>query len=390
VSTNVPGKGSTSLTIKGTIWQPVQVTPKSVAFGRITADKAGAGLVKKMTIVNNVDGVMTLTDVASTNPIFKPEIRPIEAGKKYELIVTLQPPLKSGNNTGKITMKTGLAETASLEIPAYAYVSLPVDVTPAQLTLPSGRTANLQRQFYVRSNTNKPVVLSDLKASNPELKLVLADIRKQLTYRLTVDIPASYKPSAGGDTISFKTDDPAVPSIVIPITEQTARQRVPRPHDLTAKRRGTESVVPANTAPPAKDASAIGATKAKEAGKASTATKLKTRAVAPKAGPQTRRPTGAQITAKKVTNEDTNTKKSKDGAVSATKTKLGKDAVANTDRVKKPNAPESDAERLLARLCVPKHLRGRRFHEDRRPRSYSRMAASRAVLGPGLSPRYEC
>jgi len=339
VSTNVPSTATTSVTIKGTIWQPVQVTPKSVAFGRITADKAESGLVKKMTIVNNVDGVMTLTDVASTNPIFKPEIRPIEAGKKYELIVTLQPPLKSGNNTGKITMKTGLGEKVTLEIPAYAYVSLPVDVTPAKLTLPSNRTADLQRQFYVRSNTNKPVVLSDLKASNPELKLALANIRQQLTYRLTVDIPASYKPSAGGDTISFKTDNPAVPSIVIPITERAPGRSVPRPRSLTAKHRGPGSVAPAKNTPPAKGASAIGATNASKVRKAKTAPKAKARgAAAPKAGPQAKRAAGAQITAKSVTNENRKTKKPKGGEVSAIKTQLTKDAVANTDKGKKANA----------------------------------------------------
>ncbi len=340
VSTNVPGKGTTSLTIKGTIWQPVQVTPKSVAFGRITIDKAESGLVKKMTIVNNIDGVMTLTDVASTNPIFKPEIREIQAGKKYELIVTLQPPLRSGNNTGKITMKTGLGEKASLDIPAYAYVSAPVDVTPAKLTLPTNRTADLKRQFYVRSNTSKPVVLSDLQASNPELKLAIADIRKKLTYRLTVDIPASYKPSVGGDTITFKTDNPAVPSIVIPITERTARKPVPRPRNLTAKRRSPGAALPMKQAPAAKQPT-VGASKAapgaKKAPKANTA--------APKDGQRARRPVGAPPIPKTVTNEklktDESTSRKRPAVVKPKGKKLG---VVHPGKAEKLNVEKPDAE----------------------------------------------
>lgn len=342
MSTNVPGGETTTLTIKGTIWQPVQVTPASVAFGRITADQADKGLVKKMTIVNNIDGAMTLTDVASTNPIFKAEVTVLEAGKKYELVVTLQPPLTSGNNTGKITMNTGLAETASLEIPAYAYVSSPVDVTPAALTLPENRTADLQRQFYVRSNTNQPVVLTDLQASNPELKLALADIRGQLTYRLTVNIPASYKPSASGDTISFKTSNPAVPSIVIPITGRAAGQAVPLPQKLDATRRNIGASVPATIGssanPPA--AASAGQVEAPAPSGTTPSDKAPTKAkTLPKVGSESKaEPSGP----KAVKNEQAGSKQSMIQKSSASKAITTK--ITRHDVTKRADAEKKDAE----------------------------------------------
>jgi len=220
VTTNATmNKTSIVLHIKGEVWQPVQVTPRSAAFGRVTSDKAKVGLARKLTIVNNVEGEMKLSGIEVSNPVFKAEVTPIEPGKKYELTVTVVSPLKTGNNSGKIKLTTGIAGTPTLHIPVYAYVTSPVDVTPTKLSLPVTRLQNLTRQFYIRSNVNQPLEITDLKSSSPDLKLKLTDVRKSLTYRLTVDVPATYKPPASGrDTISFKTNNSAVPSITIPIT----------------------------------------------------------------------------------------------------------------------------------------------------------------------------
>ena len=239
VSTNLQqsGKATITLKIKGQVWQPVQVTPRSAAFGRITIDKVEEGPVRKLTIVSNVEGELNLTDIKSTNPAFLAEVTTIEPGKKYELAVSVVAPLRPGNNSGKINIATGIAETPKLIIPVYAYITSPVDVTPAKLALPAVRSQDLTRHFYIRSNNNKPLKISELKSSNPDLKMELTDIRNALTYRLTVDVPASYEPAGGGDTISFKTDNSAVPLVSIPITVRrpiAKRPKIPRPPNRNA------------------------------------------------------------------------------------------------------------------------------------------------------------
>lgn len=189
-----------------------------------------------MTIVNNVEGELNLSNVTSSSPNFKAEIAPLESGKKYELTVSLIPPVKSGNNSGKISMDTGLTDVPKLEVTAYAFVTAPVDVTPANLALPRSRTTDLQRQFYIRSNINQPIKISELKSTSPALQLTLKDIKQGQTYRLSVDIPITYKPPPGGDKITFKTDNPSVPLITIPITDRSnnkastlARRTKPKP-----------------------------------------------------------------------------------------------------------------------------------------------------------------
>lgn len=225
----MPGANSTlRLTIKGEVWQPVQVTPRSAAFGRITAASAEAGQQRKLTIVNNVGGELKLTDVQSSNPQFAAEIKPIEDGKQYELTVTLVPPLAQGNNTGKITMKTGLDEPAVFEVPAYVFVTLPVDVSPTQLVIMPNQTAELKRQFYIRSNDGKGFEIQNLRSTNPALALELQDVQgNQQTYRLSVTVPAKFVPAETGDKITLETSHPAVPKLEIPVTA-TAASRVQR------------------------------------------------------------------------------------------------------------------------------------------------------------------
>lgn len=226
VNTNIAGSDSTlRLTIKGEVWQPVQVTPPSAAFGRITADKANSDMERKLTIVNNIDGDLKLTNIQVTNPHFKAEVRPLEAGKKFELIVSMVPPLQPGNNTGKVTIDTGLDNPDKLEIPVYAFLTDPVDVTPTQLTLIPGRSAPMKRQFYIRCHDNQTFEVKNLKCTSEALKLELTDMRgTKQTYQLIVDIPVDYAPPEGGDQITMDTTHPAKPSITIPITQRVARK----------------------------------------------------------------------------------------------------------------------------------------------------------------------
>ncbi len=221
VRTNVTGEGSTiTLRMKGEVWQPVQVVPQTASFGRITSEQAGQHMTRKLTIVNNLEGQMKLENLVSSNPAFKAELTPIEEGKKYEMTVSLMPPLQTGSNNGKITMSTGLEETPQVEVTAFAVISAAVDVTPTELAIQAERTADMTRQLYVRSNDGKPVKISDLTSSNPDLKLSVQDLKAGTTYRIAVDIPTGYKPSAQGDMITFKTDNPQVPSISVPVREQ--------------------------------------------------------------------------------------------------------------------------------------------------------------------------
>lgn len=220
VNTNVPGEGATiTLHIQGEVWHPIQATPTSASFGRLTSEMASsASMERKLTIVNNTEDKVTVSEAKSSNPSFKATVNTLEEGKKYELVVTVVPPLASGPVTGNIELTTTLADMPKMLVPVNAYVTADVDVTPNQLTLPSNRNGNIQRQFFIRNNTPNPIKVSDLASTNENLKLSIIETQPVgKAYRLTVDIPQEYAVASGGDKITLKTDNTSVPMLTIPI-----------------------------------------------------------------------------------------------------------------------------------------------------------------------------
>lgn len=237
VTTNIPGAdGTVRLSIKGSVWQPVEIAPNNASFGRLTQSKAAEQGARRMTIINNVEGRMNLTNVRCDNPHFKAEVKPIEEGKKYELVVELVPPLLDGNNRGNIKIDTGLAEYPTVDVSAFAYVTSPVDVTPNALTIIPDRTASTTRQFYVRSNDGKPFEIKNLISTSGKLGLTSTEMSGgKNTYQLAVEIPADFSPAAN-EMIEFETTHPAVPKLSIPVRSRgIARRNRPMPLNHAVK-----------------------------------------------------------------------------------------------------------------------------------------------------------
>jgi hypothetical protein len=219
VSTNVTGEGSTvTLQIKGEVWQPLQTTPTSASFGRLTAESMkSTTLERKLTVVNNTESKAVLTDIKSSSPSFKATAKELEPGKKFEVTVTAVPPLAPGVVSGTIDLSTGVSDMPKLQIPVSAYVTADVEVTPNQLTLAPTPWA-MQRQFFVRNNSSKSLKITDLKASNETLKVSILETQPVgMAYRISLDIPGDYQIPPAGDTITFKTDNTTMPTVTIPV-----------------------------------------------------------------------------------------------------------------------------------------------------------------------------
>lgn len=244
VTTNVTGPNSMiTLQIKGTLWQPVETVPNMASFGNVTTSQlTEKSLERRLTIVNNMPDPIELKDIKSTAPDFKAEVKAIEAGKKYELIVSLGQVTGQGVKAGSITMNTGLKDMPSLQVPVNAYVVADVDVIPRTLTLPQAASGMLQREIYVRNNGKKPLKISDLAASNPSLKVNLMETQPGTSFSIKLEIPEKFQVAAKGEQIKFKTDHPAFPEVTIPIVASNYTPPVSAP---------PAAVVPATAQKPA-------------------------------------------------------------------------------------------------------------------------------------------
>ena len=280
VYTNVPGEGAMlKLTLQGEVWLPVEVQPATVTFGRLTSEAASdPALVQKVTITSNTEEPVELTNVRSTNPLYRPEIKVIEPGKKFELLVSLASPPKSGNNAGTIEISTGIKESPTLSVPVNAFVAPDIEVMPATLALPAEIPTATTRQLFVKNNVKAPIELSALESSNPNMKVTLDETQKGATYKLTVEVPAGHQVPAAGDKITFKTNNPTIPLITVLVSQ--ARPPTPAPVP------GQTAVAAPATTPPANQATPIA-----PAAASSVSVEAKAPAVAPTAVPQA--PAGA-------------------------------------------------------------------------------------------------
>lgn len=229
VYTNAPDAGATvQLKMSGTCWLPVEVTPRSATFGRLSSEQAANAPTVKLTVVNNLDQQINLTDIKSSNPVFKAEVRPIDPGKKYEVVVSLaqipDKPVQKGNISGQITAQTGQPGSPTIEFPVNVFITADIDVQPDNLMLFSGRTTEQKRSFTVRNYSPSPITISNIAVTNQDLKATLAEIEPGKTFRLDVTIPATYQGTPAGDKITMKTSLPAVPELVIPVTERKVPQ----------------------------------------------------------------------------------------------------------------------------------------------------------------------
>jgi hypothetical protein len=224
VITNIPGASSTlSIQMKGELWQVIQATPNSALFGNVSSQQTKDGtVVRKLTIVNNGDSATKLGELKSNNPAFTPDIKELEPGKKWELTVGLGVPLPTGVQSGMIELQTGITELPKLQIACSAYLVADVDVVPNKMMIPAARSVVLQRDFYVRNNATKPLKVYDVSSSSPQMKVGMQETQTGMSYRITMEVPADYKPTKEGDKITFKTDNPNYPMMTIPITEQAS------------------------------------------------------------------------------------------------------------------------------------------------------------------------
>jgi hypothetical protein len=254
VYTNAPAPQATvTLTMQGDVWEAVAFEPRMANFGRLTAEAARAeGLTQKVTITNNMEARAELTGIRSTNPLFRAETKTLEPGKKFELVVTVVAPLKSGNNSGTIELVTSVQEAPKLSIPISAFVVPDVEVSPTNVMLPATRSASMTRQLSVRNNTKVPLKISDLTVSNPALKVTLQETQPGMLYTITLEAPADSRVSAG-DKITFSTDCSTAPSIVVPVSEMRVPAGPPgQPGSATSKPAAMPASQPAVGQPAAK------------------------------------------------------------------------------------------------------------------------------------------
>lgn len=226
VYTNVEGPdGIITLQCRGILWQPVEVSPASVSFGRMNLEEVRSEPTRKVTVTNHTDERASLSDLRVTNPLFATELKLVEEGKQYELTVSLTPPFPYGSHQGLIELKTALVQAPTLQIPVAIYIAPDVMVVPATVMLSTDRREVVTRQLSIQNNARNPFRITGASVDDPLVVVEPPSPAVASTYRITIKIPPEYRAAPGRDRITIRTDHPDVPELTVTIVEQPPVQR---------------------------------------------------------------------------------------------------------------------------------------------------------------------
>jgi Protein of unknown function (DUF1573) len=119
VYTNDPGSPETVLRLDGRVVRAIEVEPRD----RIYFFKApGEGGEERVTLVRYGDRAVAVTGVSCDSPRFRPNLKPLAPGERYELTVTLDPSTPAGKYEATVTAATDSPDLPKVEIPVRALI----------------------------------------------------------------------------------------------------------------------------------------------------------------------------------------------------------------------------------------------------------------------------
>lgn len=215
-----------TLQIKGTIWKPITVNPQ-MAVLNVIAD-APTNQATRVSIVSSLEEPITLSDPTSSNPAIVAEVKTVQPGKEFELLISPRLPLSQGNVQATIVIKTSSTNAPKIEVSALVVVQPAVVVTPAQIALPPGPLSSaFPCTLSIRNNSAKPLTLSEAAVNAPDVDVQIKEVPPGSQFTVTLTFPAGFRmASAGGVAFSVKTSQPQMPVIKVPV-----RQAVRPPAD---------------------------------------------------------------------------------------------------------------------------------------------------------------
>jgi len=216
---NDPSQPQITLQIKGTIWKPIEVRPEMAVLNAIAGALSNPPVT--VSIVSSLEQPLILSNPEVQTGPFAAELKTIQPGREFQLIITPVPPLKPGNVQGTILLKTSCTNVPTLTVTVLAIVQPDLVVTPQQLTLPPGPLVNaMPFTVSIRHNSGEPLTLSNPVVSAKDVDVQVKEILPGREYTLMLTFPVGFQIPQGGQVdLTVQTSDPKYPVLKLPIYE---------------------------------------------------------------------------------------------------------------------------------------------------------------------------
>jgi hypothetical protein len=216
---NDPTQTNVVLQIKGKVWTPISLEPKTLVFNYDAETPTNE--TKILILRNNLKEAITLGPAVCANSAFQLELKTVEEGREFALAVTLNPSGATGTISGPITFPTSVTEMPILQAQAYAFERQPLLVTPTQISLPEGPLRGPNRpSIMIRNNGTNQLTLSELSLDLPGVECHLKEIQAGRLFSVVVLFPAGFQMAAGAKAeLSLRSNHPRFPVIRVPVVQ---------------------------------------------------------------------------------------------------------------------------------------------------------------------------
>jgi hypothetical protein len=212
-----------TLQIKGTIWKPIEVNPQTAVLN-VVADSP-TNPTAKVSIVSSLDEPITLSDPTSSNPAIGAELKTVEPGKRFEVLITPRTPLAQGNVQATISIKTSSTNVPTIDVSALAVVQPLLAVSPTQIALPPGPLSSaFPCTVSIRNNGSQPLTLSEAAVNAADVDAQIKEIQPGKQFAVNMTFPAGFRIASGDEVaLGVTTSLPQMPVLKVPV------RQAPRP-----------------------------------------------------------------------------------------------------------------------------------------------------------------
>jgi hypothetical protein len=186
VETNTLDPQPIQLTLEGNIRVLVEINPRVLWLGN--PESKGTSLAGSMTIKNNLNKPMQITELLPSNIRTGVKLITIEQDKEYRIDITVNPPLFDGHVRETVTVKTNLKEKPEIEL-AYSYYLPPLlDVNPKEIYIqPEYIQETAQsRVITIQSRLEQDIEISKVSIHGKNIEYFIEEINPGKAYHIVL------------------------------------------------------------------------------------------------------------------------------------------------------------------------------------------------------------
>lgn len=212
IESNDPEHPSFAVRLEGQILDPVEIEPRILFFGRVSAQVAVTGAVVMTASGTNALGAVT---ARVDSPAFVVEACPVITGKTARITVVSKPPLPEGLTRTTLRINTGNPRSPTVTLTVSAFVPGVFSILPPELLLVGHEGDHVQREIFLRTEDNTAFRILAVEPPAKEISSSIA-VTNQSAYRIELNNVPIMR-SLEGQHVRIVTDHPMHPEVLIPI-----------------------------------------------------------------------------------------------------------------------------------------------------------------------------